>query len=67
MHVGSLLLRVTFNPRLPEPFFVTRLPNGGGYHPSLDFHYLTLVLLRGVATTTLTVFALVLKNAQPRG
>ena len=31
------------------------------------FLCLTLVLLRGVATTPLTVFALVLKIAQPRG
>ena len=33
----------------------------------LDKSNLTLVLLRGVATTPLTVFALVLKIAQPRG
>ena len=30
----------SLNPRLPEPFFVTRLPKGGGgYHPLLDFRY----------------------------
>ena len=31
------------------------------------WHYLTLVLLRGVATTPQSVFTLVLKIAQPRG
>ena len=29
----------SINPRLPEPFFVTRLPKGSGYHPLLDFRY----------------------------
>ena len=38
------------------------------YFPYRDLtNSLTLVLLRGVATTPLTVFALVLKIAQPRG
>ena len=30
---------IMFNPRLPEPFFVTRLPKGGVTTPSLDFRY----------------------------
>ena len=28
-------LKSSFNPRLPEPFFGTRLPKGGGYHPQI--------------------------------
>ena len=28
------------NPRLPEPFFVTRLPKRGGYHPSPYFFFI---------------------------
>ena len=31
--------RVVPNPRLPEPFFVTRLPKGVVTTPSLDFRY----------------------------
>ena len=32
-HSGVTWKRLNINPRLPEPFFVTRLPKGGGYLP----------------------------------
>ena len=32
--VYKIMMTNSINPRLPEQFFVTRLPKGGGYHPS---------------------------------
>ena len=56
------------NPRLREPFLATRLPKGGGYHPLPRFLAINLSSPKvGVVPTLLTVFALVLKIAQPRG
>ena len=36
---------ILFIPRLPEPFFVTCLPKGGGYHPLPRFSLLSLRFL----------------------
>ena len=37
MHTVHGVKMMIYNPLLPEPFFVTHLPKGGSYTPSLDF------------------------------
>ena len=58
------------HPRLPEAFFVTRLPKGGGYHqlpPSLDVHIKRLILMIWVLKTGMSLlFPLIPKsNSSP--